>query len=212
MERQQELKVLLKRWEAEFLRERRRKPSQADIEEAPEETRRLYREYRALKKREKNSGETGNSGAQKTPKEEQVEDSGFWGSHLNRSPKGPGRRQSPKARAGIAQIFGMKLKAKLGTSGKEPPLTPNPRKIPKPPQAQQTPELGAENPPENPEEPPKFPRIPPSLAGKNSRFFSRGRKIPAAATERGPNVGIPGPRLGAEVRGIPKKPAGIPGK
>ncbi|XP_066063881.1 ATP-dependent DNA helicase Q4 [Chamaea fasciata] len=39
MERQQELRALLKRWEAQFLRERRRKPRQADIEEAPEETR-----------------------------------------------------------------------------------------------------------------------------------------------------------------------------
>ncbi|XP_030820644.1 LOW QUALITY PROTEIN: ATP-dependent DNA helicase Q4 [Camarhynchus parvulus] len=56
MERQQELKVLLKRWEAEFLRERLRKPSQADIEEAPAETRKLSLPP-SLKKNPQNSPE-----------------------------------------------------------------------------------------------------------------------------------------------------------
>ncbi|XP_041876800.1 ATP-dependent DNA helicase Q4 isoform X2 [Corvus kubaryi] len=149
MERQQELKVLLKRWEAEFLRERRRKPSQADIEEAPEETRKLYKEYRMLKQQGKASDSSEKTGSQEIPNVEQVEDSGFWGSHLNRAPKIPGKSRSGSARPGIsAEFYGMKLKAKLGMTGKEPPLTPrrtpNPRRIPKIPQSQKNPERGAE--------------------------------------------------------------------
>ncbi|XP_031948607.1 ATP-dependent DNA helicase Q4 isoform X3 [Corvus moneduloides] len=149
MERQQELKVLLKRWEAEFLRERRRKPSQADIEEAPEETRKLYKEYRMLKQQGKASDSSEKTGSQEIPNVEQVEDSGFWGSHLNRAPKIPGKSRSGSARPGIsAEFYGMKLKAKLGMTGKEPPLTPrrtpNPRRIPKIPQSQKNPEREAE--------------------------------------------------------------------
>ncbi|XP_058686011.1 ATP-dependent DNA helicase Q4 [Poecile atricapillus] len=155
MERQQELKVLLKRWEAEFLRERQRKPSQADIEEAPEETRNLYKEYKMLKQQGKTSDSLGKTGSQEIPNVEQVEDSGFWGSHLNRAPKIPGKSQSRSARPGIsAEFYGMKLKAKLGTTGKEPPLTPrrtpNPRRIPKIPQSQKNPECGAEASPAEP--------------------------------------------------------------
>ncbi|XP_057885622.1 uncharacterized protein LOC131086541 [Melospiza georgiana] len=116
MERQQELKVLLKRWEAEFLRERQRKPSQADIEEAPEETRRLYREYRELKRLQKPPGKAENPGAQKSPKEEQEEDLGCWGSHLNRAPQTPRARQP---RAGNSQFCGIRLKHKLGPTGKK---------------------------------------------------------------------------------------------
>ncbi|XP_014117701.1 PREDICTED: ATP-dependent DNA helicase Q4, partial [Pseudopodoces humilis] len=155
MERQQELKVLLKRWEAEFLRERQRKPSQADIEEAPEETRKLYKEYKMLKQQGKTLDSSGKTGSQEIPNVEQVADSGFWGSHLNRAPKIPGKSQSRSARPGIsAEFYGMKLKAKLGTTGKEPPLTPrrtpNPRRIPKIPQSQKNPECGAEASPAEP--------------------------------------------------------------
>lgn len=49
----------------------------------------------------------------------QVEDSGFWGSHLNRAPKIPGKSRSRSARPGISvEFYGMKLKAKLGMTGK----------------------------------------------------------------------------------------------
>ncbi|XP_041320913.1 ATP-dependent DNA helicase Q4-like, partial [Pyrgilauda ruficollis] len=54
----------------------------------------------------------------------------------------------------------------------EPPLTPNPRRIPKPPQSQQTPELGAEISSENPEKPQDSQEfLPPSL-GKIPNFSS----------------------------------------
>ncbi|XP_064298015.1 ATP-dependent DNA helicase Q4 isoform X1 [Phalacrocorax carbo] len=130
MERQRELKVLLKRWEAAFLRERRRKPSQADIQAAPEETRRLYKEYKMLKQQSEGSDPSQLSpschpAAQETPTTEQVPDSGCWGAHLNRQPKTPGLsrrgRAVPKA---SAQYYGMKLKSNLGSAGKETPLTP----------------------------------------------------------------------------------------
>ncbi|XP_023801023.1 ATP-dependent DNA helicase Q4-like, partial [Cyanistes caeruleus] len=130
-------------------------PSQADIEEAPEETRKLYKEYKMLKQQGKTSDSSGKTGSQEIPNVEQVKDSGFWGSHLNRAPKIPGKSQSRSARPGIsAEFYGMKLKAKVGTIGKEPPLTPrrtpNPRRIPKIPQSQKTPERGAESSPAEP--------------------------------------------------------------
>ncbi|XP_077029357.1 ATP-dependent DNA helicase Q4, partial [Agelaius phoeniceus] len=185
MERQQELKVLLKRWEAEFLRQRQRKPSQADIEEAPEETRRLYRQYRELKRCQ--SRERAGMG---TERGEQEEDLGFWGSHLNRAPKGPGRGRARQPRAGISQIYGKKLKTKLGATGKEPPLNPNLRKIPKIPH-KKTPEMGEEIPKENPknsqsENPqnsqffPDFGAAIPSENPQNSQFFPDfGAAIPS---------------------------------
>ncbi|KAM6225725.1 ATP-dependent DNA helicase Q4 isoform 2-T2 [Spheniscus humboldti] len=140
MERQREVKALLKRWEAAFLRERRRKPGQADIEAAPEDTRRLYEEYKTLKRQGQESdpsrrNPSGRPAAQEPPTAEQVPDSGCWGAHLNRQPKTPGPsrrgRAVPKA---SAQYYGMKLKSNLGAAGKEihltPRRTPTPRKSP----------------------------------------------------------------------------------
>ncbi|CAN8183556.1 unnamed protein product [Coccothraustes coccothraustes] len=199
MERQQELKVLLKRWEAEFLRERHRKPSQADIEEAPEETRALYQQYRELKRRHgaapaSASAETSGT-AQENPAEEQVQDSGFWGSHLNRVPGGAGRSRSRsrEPRAGISELYGKRLKAKLGTTGKvrkgqkglaggEPPLTPNPRKTPKPPQPPPSPEPGAEIPSENSQKSPNSSKSPnsqksPDLLLPNPNFSALPEKF-----------------------------------
>ncbi|KAM6411082.1 LOW QUALITY PROTEIN: ATP-dependent DNA helicase Q4 [Pluvialis apricaria] len=136
MERQREVKVLLKQWEAAFLRERRRKPSQADIEAAPEDTRRLYKEYKMLKQQREESHPSQLSpscqpAAQETPTAAQAPDSGCWGAHLNRQPKTP--RLSCRGRAvpkASAQYYGMKLKSNLGAVGKETPLTP--RRTPTP--------------------------------------------------------------------------------
>ncbi|XP_065525170.1 ATP-dependent DNA helicase Q4 isoform X2 [Lathamus discolor] len=137
MERLRELRALLKRWEAEFVRERRRKPGQADIAAAPEDTRRLYKEYRMLKQQGVQSdpaqpSPSGQSAAPEPPATEQVPDSGCWGSHLNRQPKAP--RQSRRVPEASVQYYGMKLKSKLGAAGKETPLTPRrtpaPRKSP----------------------------------------------------------------------------------
>ncbi|KAM9302625.1 LOW QUALITY PROTEIN: ATP-dependent DNA helicase Q4 [Morus bassanus] len=152
MERQREVKALLKRWEAAFLRERRRKPSQADIPAAPEDIRRLYKEYKMLKQRSEGSdpsqlSPSSHLTAQETPATEQVPDSGCWGAHLNRQPKTP--RLSHRGRAvpkASAQYYGMKLKSNLGAAGKETPLTPRrtpiPRKTPALPKLQANLESG----------------------------------------------------------------------
>ncbi|XP_053916305.1 ATP-dependent DNA helicase Q4 isoform X2 [Cuculus canorus] len=129
MERRRELKAMLKGWEEAFLRQWRRKPGKADIEAAPEETRRLYREYRALK-RHREEQETsqlsppGPAAAVETPTAEQVPDSGCWGSHLNRQPRPPKLSRGNAGTEPSAQLYGRRLRAKLGTAGKEPPLTP----------------------------------------------------------------------------------------
>ncbi|XP_074000832.1 ATP-dependent DNA helicase Q4 [Numenius arquata] len=130
MERQREVKALLKQWEAAFLQERRRKPSQADIEAAPEDTRRLYKEYKMLKQQREELDPSRLSlscqeAAQETPTTEQAPDSGCWGAHLNRQPKTP--QPSHRGHAvpkSSAQYYGMKLKSNLGAAGKETPLTP----------------------------------------------------------------------------------------
>ncbi|XP_030333854.1 ATP-dependent DNA helicase Q4 isoform X2 [Strigops habroptila] len=127
MERQREVKALLKRWEAKFLRERRRKPGQADIEAAPEDTRRLYKEYKMLKQQRLESDPSqpipcSQPAAQEPPAMEQGPDSGCWGSHLNRQPKAS--RLSHHVPKTSVQYYGMKLKSKLGAAGKETPLTP----------------------------------------------------------------------------------------
>ncbi|XP_074683290.1 ATP-dependent DNA helicase Q4 isoform X1 [Strix aluco] len=137
MERLWEVKALLKQWEAAFLRERRRKPSQADIEVAPEDTKRLYKEYKMLKQQREESDPSRLSpscqpAAQETPTAEQAPDSGCWGAHLNRQPKTPEpRRRSRTVPKTSAQYYGMKLKSNLGAAGKETSLTPWRTPVPK---------------------------------------------------------------------------------
>eukprot|EP00076_Gallus_gallus_P038361 XP_025003899.1 ATP-dependent DNA helicase Q4 isoform X4 [Gallus gallus] len=110
MERLCELRALLKGWETVFERENGRRPGKADVAAASEDTKRLYREYRELKQ-------------QKDPPEQSPvaeQDSGCWGSHLNRQPKVPGTRRQPPPSAS-AQLYGMRLKANLGTALQETP-------------------------------------------------------------------------------------------
>ncbi|XP_062424557.1 ATP-dependent DNA helicase Q4 [Rhea pennata] len=127
MERRREVKALLKRWEAAFLRERRRKPATTDIKEAPEDVKKLYREYKMLKQHTEQldlarSNPLCQPSAKETPAVAQVPDSGCWGAHLNRQPKAP--RLSPRDQDTLkasAQYFGMKLKSNLGAVIKERP-------------------------------------------------------------------------------------------
>ncbi|XP_075599254.1 ATP-dependent DNA helicase Q4 isoform X3 [Balearica regulorum gibbericeps] len=133
MERQREVKAVLKQWEAAFLRERRRKPTQADIEAAPEDTRRLYKEYKMLKQqREESDPSRLGSSSRETSTTEQVPDSGCWGAHLNRQQKNQEQsRRSNGVPKTSAQYYGMKLKSNLGAAGKETPLTPRRTPIPR---------------------------------------------------------------------------------
>ncbi|KAG9472994.1 hypothetical protein GDO78_015296 [Eleutherodactylus coqui] len=119
MERYEEVKRLLKTWEADFLKEHKRKPSKADVEESSQETRNLYREFRTLKREQQSMVPTLEP---KSSPGAVTEDS--WGRHLNRGNVTPkmtsAERNSLKA---SVQYFGMKLKANMGVSLKDRPLS-----------------------------------------------------------------------------------------
>ncbi|XP_066531335.1 ATP-dependent DNA helicase Q4 [Hoplias malabaricus] len=118
MERYNDVKILLKKWEHSFTQQNNRKPNKDDIDAAPEETKQLYKEYRLLKEeREKASSETGDRIKTNTAEND------CWGSHLN-------RKHTPVAAPKLtlkdketlqasAQYFGMKLKSNLGSLSKE---------------------------------------------------------------------------------------------
>ncbi|XP_025758314.1 ATP-dependent DNA helicase Q4 isoform X2 [Oreochromis niloticus] len=121
MDRYNDVKVLLKNWEQGFVKEHKRKPNKEDIDQAPEETRNLYKEYRSLKQAKENSHEAAN-GHTHSKKE-----SDSWGSHLNRSalpvssPKLTSQdRDSLKA---SSQYYGLKLKNNLASLSKERPVS-----------------------------------------------------------------------------------------
>ncbi|XP_061463109.1 ATP-dependent DNA helicase Q4 [Rhineura floridana] len=128
MDRCNKVKLLLKKWEASFLQEHQRRPSKADVAEAPEEIRRLYREYKALKEIKGHEGllesEAICQQGTREPPAEQVPESDCWGVHLNRGnmvPKLTTRDQETLQAS--AQYFGMKLKCNLGAAIKERPAT-----------------------------------------------------------------------------------------
>ncbi|KAM8811106.1 ATP-dependent DNA helicase Q4 [Eudromia elegans] len=134
MERRGELRAQLKRWEAAFLQERGRRPGQprvppqADVAEAPEETRRLYREYARLKRGREPER------AEEAAEEAAEQGSGCWGAHLNRQPRRPALSARERdALQASAQYFGMKLKANLGAAIKERPPGPRRTLMPRPP-------------------------------------------------------------------------------
>ncbi|XP_016348107.1 ATP-dependent DNA helicase Q4 [Sinocyclocheilus anshuiensis] len=123
MDRYNDVKILLKKWEQSFFQTNNRKPNKDDIDKAPEETRQLYKEYRSLKEANERNG-TGQEDHTKPPKSQpSTAESGCWGSHLNRKslpaavPKlSSDDKETLKA---SAQYFGMKLKNNLGALTKE---------------------------------------------------------------------------------------------
>ncbi|KAK2830464.1 hypothetical protein Q5P01_018395 [Channa striata] len=131
MDRYNEVKLLLKGWEQGFVKQHQRKPNKEDIDQAPEETRKLYKEYRSLKQAKENSSSNAASGHdQSRPPTEvntQPKESDCWGSHLNRSllPASSPRltsedRDNLKA---SAQYYGLKLKNNLASLSKERPVS-----------------------------------------------------------------------------------------
>ncbi|XP_055076482.2 ATP-dependent DNA helicase Q4 [Misgurnus anguillicaudatus] len=121
MDRYNEVKIILKKWEQTFFQTNSRKPNKDDIDKAPEETRQLYKEYRSLKEAKERSS-TSQEDHMKT-QESQSSDSGCWGSHLSRKnlpaavPKLTSQdKENLKA---SAQYFGMKLKTNIGALTKE---------------------------------------------------------------------------------------------
>ncbi|XP_070798035.1 ATP-dependent DNA helicase Q4 [Pituophis catenifer annectens] len=123
------IKVLLKKWETSFFQEQQRKPSKADVLDAPEKIKKLYKQYKALKESKGHhdlpeSVMTCQQENQELVAPEKATDFGSWGSHLNRGQKIPKlTQQNPEALQASAQHFGMKLKCNLGAKIKECPVT-----------------------------------------------------------------------------------------
>ncbi|XP_019110342.1 ATP-dependent DNA helicase Q4 isoform X2 [Larimichthys crocea] len=125
MDRYNEVKLLLKNWEQDFVKQHQKKPNKEDIDEAPEETRKLYKEYRSLKQAKENSssGQSRSTAEGSTAQKEPD----CWGAHLNRSAQ---NASSPKLTAedrdslkASAQYYGLKLKNNLTTLSKERPVS-----------------------------------------------------------------------------------------
>nr|XP_033492417.1 ATP-dependent DNA helicase Q4 isoform X1 [Epinephelus lanceolatus] len=128
MDRYNEVKLQLKSWEQSFVKEHQRKPNKEDIDQAPEETRKLYKEYRSLKQaKENSSSDTANGHAEQPRSTAEVctgqKESDCWGAHLNRkSQPAPSPRLTAEERDNLkasAQYYGLKLKSNLATLSKE---------------------------------------------------------------------------------------------
>lgn len=132
MDRYNQVKVLLKNWEQDFVKEHQRKPNKEDVDGAQEETRQLYKEYRNLKqsKEDTTSNDSSSASADQTSSKEEnstQKEPDCWGSHLNRkslpvaSPKLTSQdRDNLKA---SSQYYGLKLKSNLASLGKERPVS-----------------------------------------------------------------------------------------
>ncbi|CAB1350800.1 unnamed protein product, partial [Coregonus sp. 'balchen'] len=123
MDRYNDIKILLKTWEQSFVQEHQRKPNKGDIDGAPEETKKLYKEYRKFKQAKENSsnGHTDPTPTAQTPSSEK----------LNRksmpvaAPKLTLTAKDRESLQASAQYFGMKLKSNLdlGALTKERPVS-----------------------------------------------------------------------------------------
>ncbi|XP_041040391.1 ATP-dependent DNA helicase Q4 isoform X2 [Carcharodon carcharias] len=131
MDRYNELKLVLKKWETSFFQEHGRKPTKVDVACASEETQILYREYRAIKQNNAENNQSVHLDSGRKPllktsqDEEKTPESDIWGSHLNRQKRNV-EELTLKEHSGLrasALYYGMKLKEKLGTSGKEKPIS-----------------------------------------------------------------------------------------
>ncbi|XP_023604067.1 ATP-dependent DNA helicase Q4 [Myotis lucifugus] len=133
MERLREVRALLQAWERAFRRQRGRRPVQEDVEAAPEETRALYREYRALKETLLPASSAGPRGPVQAPPEaaEEVPEPSCWGSHLNRAVTQSLPAAAGPSPRGSVPDYGKRLKANLKDALQAGPAL---RRIPRPPQ------------------------------------------------------------------------------
>ncbi|XP_017556968.1 ATP-dependent DNA helicase Q4 [Pygocentrus nattereri] len=125
MDRYNDVKLLLKKWEHSFIQANNRKPSKNDIDAAPEETKQLYKEYRLLKEAKESTA--GKSEDHVKSQESQSTESECWGSHLNRKhmPAAVPKLtlKDKETLQASAQYFGMRLKSNLGTWSEERPFS-----------------------------------------------------------------------------------------
>ncbi|XP_033616686.1 ATP-dependent DNA helicase Q4 isoform X2 [Fukomys damarensis] len=114
MEQLWNLRARLQEWERSFAVQHGRRPGQEDVEAAPEETRALYRKYRALKQTMSQRG-----GGPHRPKQllstaaKEAPESGCWGSHLNRAATQNPQPAPVLSPQGTAQEYGKRLKTNL---------------------------------------------------------------------------------------------------
>ncbi|XP_057683212.1 ATP-dependent DNA helicase Q4 isoform X2 [Corythoichthys intestinalis] len=118
MDRYNEVKLLLKSWEQGFVKEHNRKPAKEDIDDAPEETKNLYKEYRSLKLAKENNSSSDSATRNNTEQSGSAPQKDCWGSHLNRSalPASSSRPLTSQDRDALkasAQYYGLKLKTNL---------------------------------------------------------------------------------------------------
>ncbi|XP_075704723.1 uncharacterized protein LOC142713740, partial [Rhinoderma darwinii] len=122
MDRYNEVKLLLKTWEAEYLKEHKRKPNKADVEDSSRETQDLYREFRSLKQ-----GRATTTSVLCPPESESSaasETADSWGRHLNRGSVTPEMTSAERHSLNTSvQYFGMKLKTNLGGALKDRPVS-----------------------------------------------------------------------------------------
>ncbi|XP_016040625.1 ATP-dependent DNA helicase Q4 isoform X2 [Erinaceus europaeus] len=129
MERLRDVRTRLQEWERAFRQQRGRKPGQEDVAAAPEETRALYREYRALKGALRHAV-SGDAQQPLPAAAEEVSEPSCWGTHLNRAAtQSPGPTARPRSQKSL-QDYGKRLKANLKGALQ---VGPTPSRIPRPP-------------------------------------------------------------------------------
>ncbi|XP_013851845.2 ATP-dependent DNA helicase Q4 isoform X8 [Sus scrofa] len=118
MERLRDIRERLQAWERAFRRQRGRRPGQEDVEAAPEETRALYREYRALKETLGQAGDVrpNSLGRSLSAAAEETLEPSCWGPHLNRAATQTPHSTSRLIPQGSVQDYGKRLKANLKDS------------------------------------------------------------------------------------------------
>ncbi|XP_054910029.1 ATP-dependent DNA helicase Q4 isoform X2 [Poeciliopsis prolifica] len=124
MDRYSEVKLLLKSWEKGFVRQHQKKPTKEDIDQAPQETRRLYKEYRSLKQAKAKDASSGH-GEEINPTNKEPD---CWGAHLNRKamPLPASRLTSREKHSSLvasSQHYALKLKNNLSALSKEKPVS-----------------------------------------------------------------------------------------
>ncbi|XP_063525305.1 ATP-dependent DNA helicase Q4 isoform X6 [Pongo pygmaeus] len=113
MERLRDVRERLQAWERAFRQQRGRRPTQDDVEAAPEDTRALYREYRALKRTTGQAGGGPRSSESLPAAAEEAPESHCWGPHLNRAATQSPQPTPGRSCHGSVPDYGQRLKANL---------------------------------------------------------------------------------------------------
>ncbi|XP_054217506.1 ATP-dependent DNA helicase Q4 isoform X2 [Homo sapiens] len=185
MERLRDVRERLQAWERAFRRQRGRRPSQDDVEAAPEETRALYREYRTLKRTTGQAGGGLRSSESLPAAAEEAPEPRCWGPHLNRAATKSPQPTPGRSRQGSVPDYGQRLKANLkGTLQAGPALGRRPWPLgrasskastPKPPGTGPVPSFAekvSDEPPQLPEPQPRPGRLQHLQASLSQRLGS----------------------------------------